>query len=314
MFDWIKENSTAFVIAVILHLVFFGALLFNWQMDKPKKIVLEQGDVIQVTSVDANTYDAEIQKIDQQKQAEQQLKAESQRKAKELKKKKRQEEQRRQQEKKHKSEELKQKKAAAAKKKEEQRKAALIKEKKLKEEERKKLKLKEAERKEAEKKAAEEKRQLEARLKEEERKKEQQEKQRLEEQKKQQEAERKRQAAEKKQQLAELKRKEQRDRLERERRSKGIVNRHVALIAQKIERSWRQPLGAPANLQCKIDIVLLPSGNVVSVKVVESSGNLSFDRSVETAVRKASPLPVPTDSVIFKEFEVMRLRFEPGSD
>ncbi|NOQ78481.1 MAG: cell envelope integrity protein TolA, partial [Gammaproteobacteria bacterium] len=112
---------------------------------------------------------------------------------------------------------------------------------------------------------------------------------------------------------AELKRKEQRDRAERERRSKGIINRHVALIVQKIERNWRQPLDAPSGLVCKIEIMLLPSGNVVSVKIIESSGNQAFDRSVETAVRKASPLPVPTDSVIFKEFEVMRLRFEPGS-
>lgn len=304
MFDWIRENSIAFVVAVVLHFIFFGALFFNWQMDKPKKIVLEQGDVIQVTSVDANTYDAEIKKIEEQKKAKQRLKkqrkAEAERKAQALKKKKQQEQARRQKEKKQKAEELKRKKAAAAKKKKEAKKKA--------EQEKKS--------KEAEKKAAEAKRKKAEQKRKEEQKKAEQEKRRLEEEKKEEKkrraAEQKRKAEEEKKHQAELRRQEERANAERKRLSKGIINRHVAMIAQKIERNWRQPLDAPTNLQCKIDIVLLPSGKVVSVKVVESSGNLSFDRSVETAVRRASPLPVPADSVIFKQFEVMRLRFEPG--
>lgn len=310
MFDWIKENSTAFVIAVILHVVFLGALFFNWQMDKPKKIVLEQGDIIQVNSVDANTYDAEIRKIEEQKKAEKQRKAQAERKAQKLKEQKRLKEKKRKEAKRRKAEELKQqaaerkKQAAAAKKKEAQRKAALLKEKQLKEKQ-----LKEKQRKEAEKKAALEKRKKaeakkkqEAKRKEDARKKAQQEKA---EQRRKAEAEKKRQA--------EQKRKEERERADYLRKSKGIVNRHVALITQKIERNWRRPLDSPPKLQCKIEIVLRASGNVLSVKIVESSGNQSFDRSVETAVRKASPLPVPADSAIFKEFEVMRLRFEPGS-
>ncbi|MCN4144166.1 MAG: cell envelope integrity protein TolA [Thiohalomonas sp.] len=238
MLDWIKDNSTAFAIAVVFHLLFLAALLVNCQMDKPDKIVLKQGDIIQVSAVDANSYDAEVRKIEQKKKAEQRKKVQAKRKAQELAKKKKQEEIRKKKEKQGKADELKRKKAAVAKKK-----------------------------KEALKKAEQEK-------------------------KRKKEADKKRQP--------ELKRKEQRDRAERE-------------IVQKIERNWRQPLEVPSRLECKIEIVLLPSGNVVAVKVVESSGNQAFDRSVETAVRKASPLPVPTDSVIFKEFEVMRLRFEPGS-
>ena len=310
MFDWIKENSTAFVIAVILHVVFLGALFFNWQMDKPKKIVLEQGDIIQVNSVDANTYDAEIRKIEEQKKAEKQRKAQAERKAQKLKEQKRLEEKKRKEAKRRKAEELKQqaaerkKQAAAAKKKEAQRKAALLKEKQLKEKQLKEKKRKEAEKKAAleKRKKAEAKKKQEAKRKEDARKKAQQEKA---EQRRKAEAEKKRQA--------EQKRKEERERADYLRKSKGIVNRHVALITQKIERNWRRPLDSPPKLQCKIEIVLRASGNVLSVKIVESSGNQSFDRSVETAVRKASPLPVPADSAIFKEFEVMRLRFEPGS-
>lgn len=315
MFEWIKNNITAFIIAVVLHLIFLAALLVNWQMDKPRQIVLEQGDIIQTTSVDANSYDAKIKKIEEQKRAEKQRKAQAEQVAHERKEKKRREEMHRKQEKKRKAEEkrkkekeLKRKKAAEAKKKEEQRKEDLLKEK---------------QRKESEQKAAEEKRQKEQKLKEkadrkkkaeqEKKRKEAEKKQKAEQEKKRREAEQKQKAEQEKKRQAELKRKEERERAEFLRKSKGIVNRHVAMIAQKIERNWRQPLNAPRDLQCKIDIVLQSNGNVISVKIAESSGNLSFDRSVETAVRKASPLPVPVDNVIFKQFEAMRLRFEPGN-
>ena len=315
MIEWIKENSIAFTIAVILHLLFIGALLFNWEYDKPKQIVLKQGDVIQTTAVDANSFNAKIEQIEQQKKAEQQRKAAEARKKKALKEKKRREELKR-------KEEQKRKKAEAARKKEQQRKAALLKEKKLKEQKlkEKKLrekKLKEKKRKEAEKKAAEEKRKKELARKKadarkaEEKKRKEAEQKRIAEQKRKEEQRQKAEAEKKRQ--AELRRQQERERAERERLSRGTVNKYVALIAQKIERNWRQPLDAPRNLQCKIDIRLRSTGEVVSVKIAESSGNASFDRSVETAVRRASPLPVPKDSVIFKEFEVMRLRFEPGS-
>ena len=320
MIEWIKENSIAFTIAVILHLLFIGALLFNWEYDKPKQIVLKQGDVIQTTAVDANSFNAKIEQIEQkkeqQKKAEQQRKAAEERNKKALKEKKRREELKR-------KEEQKRKKAEAARKKEQQRKAALLKEKKLKEQ-----KLKEQKRKEAEKKAAEEKRKKEEARKKaearkaeaqkaEEKKRKEAEQKRKEEQKriaeqKRKEQQRRKAEAEKKRQ-AELRRQQERERAERERLSRGIVNKYVALIAQKIERNWRQPLDAPRDLQCKIDIRLRSNGDVLNVQIAESSGNAAFDRSVITAVRRASPLPVPKDSVIFKEFEVMRLRFEPGS-
>lgn len=309
MVEWIKENSIAFTIAVILHLLFIGALLFNWEYDKPKKIVLKQGDVIQTTAVDANSFNARIEEIERKKKSEQQRKAEQARKKKALAEKKRKEELRQ-------KEEQKRKQAEATRKKEQQRKAALLKKKKLQEQKLKEKKLKEQKRQEAEKKTAEEKRKkAEARKIAEARKKAEQKK--IAEAKRKAEAKRiaearKKAEAEKKRQ-AELKRQQERERAERERLSRGIVNKYVALIAQKIERNWRQPPGTPANLQCKIDIRLRSNGDVISVKIAESSGNAAFDRSVETAVRKASPLPVPRDSVIFKQFEVMRLRFEPGS-
>jgi TonB family protein len=50
--------------------------------------------------------------------------------------------------------------------------------------------------------------------------------------------------------------------------------------------------------------------DVLSVRIVESSGNVAFDRSVEQAVRSASPLPRPSDPALYdREIE---FTFEPA--
>jgi hypothetical protein len=36
-----------------------------------------------------------------------------------------------------------------------------------------------------------------------------------------------------------------------------------------------------------------------------------FDRSVENAVHKASPMPLPKDAAVFKYFRELRLIFKP---
>jgi colicin import membrane protein len=44
---------------------------------------------------------------------------------------------------------------------------------------------------------------------------------------------------------------------------------------------------------------------------VRSSGDPVFDRSVETAVYKAAPLPLPPDASLFNHFRDLRLIFKP---
>ncbi len=308
MFSWIKENSIAFTFAVFFHLLLLAVLFFNWPTDKPKKIVLNKGNSVQVRAVNSNDYMAEVNNIKQQKIAEKRYQDKLKRKKIADKKKKKAALKKAQQEKKRQQAE---KKAAIQRKKEAIRKKA-EKEKRKKEAKRKKAekeKRKIEQRKKAEKKKAQEvekKRKIEKKRKAKARAKAK-EKREIEEKRK---AEKQREADSEHQ--AELKRQALQDEAIKEIRSKGIIKRHVALIQQKIERNWRQPLGSPKRLECRIKIVLVAGGRVTSVSIIKSSGNLSFDRSVENAVRRASPLPVPTDNVLFKKFEVMRLLFDPG--
>ena len=82
-------------------------------------------------------------------------------------------------------------------------------------------------------------------------------------------------------------------------------------LADHIANRWLRPPGLPTGLRCKVRIEILPNGEVISVKILQSSGNPSFDTSVENAVYKSSPLPLPEDPKAFER--VLEPTFTPES-
>jgi colicin import membrane protein len=121
------------------------------------------------------------------------------------------------------------------------------------------------------------------------------------------EAERKRKAEEAARARAEA---ELQAQLEAE-RVQSVLGEYIAYIADKVERNWRQPQGTPAGLKCTVNVKLIPGGDVVSARVVQSSGDTLFDDSAEKAVLKASPLPVPDDPSAAKHFRDFNFVFKP---
>jgi colicin import membrane protein len=86
----------------------------------------------------------------------------------------------------------------------------------------------------------------------------------------------------------------------------------AAAIHRKVTQAWNRPTKMTGELSCLITVVLLPTGDVMSVSIEKSSGNAVFDSSAERAVHKASPLPVPKDYAVFeKNFSSFRFNFEP---
>lgn len=82
-------------------------------------------------------------------------------------------------------------------------------------------------------------------------------------------------------------------------------------IQEKIERNWVRPPGTDG-LKCTVSVRLGANGSVLLVSVVESSGHIAFDRSVEAAVRRADPLPVPTSEPLKSRFRRgLTLVFDP---
>ena len=95
-------------------------------------------------------------------------------------------------------------------------------------------------------------------------------------------------------------------------RIQGVVAEYIGYIQERIQRSWLRPPGSPAGLSCVVQVSLIPGGEVARVQIVRSSGDPVFDRSVESAVYKASPLPLPPDAALFKHFRDLRLIFKPN--
>lgn len=87
--------------------------------------------------------------------------------------------------------------------------------------------------------------------------------------------------------------------------------RHQAAIRNAIKLKWSRPPGARNEMQAILQVNLIPGGEVVQVRVAESSGSSAFDRSAVAAVKNASPLPVPAGELFNEHFRSFKLRFNP---
>lgn len=103
----------------------------------------------------------------------------------------------------------------------------------------------------------------------------------------------------------------EREEAARQARADEFADKYRAIIRQKVSRNWVRPGSTGKGLQCTVRVRLLASGDVLEAKVVNSSGNSLFDRSVENAVRKASPLPIPQEKDLFDYFREIEFLFNP---
>lgn len=74
-----------------------------------------------------------------------------------------------------------------------------------------------------------------------------------------------------------------------------LVGQHRDQISAKVRGNTRLPDSVTGNPEVRCLVKLLPTGEVVSVKVTQSSGNLAYDEAVKRAIEKSSPLPLPTE-------------------
>lgn len=89
----------------------------------------------------------------------------------------------------------------------------------------------------------------------------------------------------------------------------GELNRYLMLIQQKVERNWVRPPSALAGLECEVAVVQLPNGDVMDARTVRCNGDEAVRRSVENAVRRSSPLPLPDNRALFERN--LRFVFKP---
>ncbi|HAU1296279.1 TPA: cell envelope integrity protein TolA [Legionella pneumophila] len=98
---------------------------------------------------------------------------------------------------------------------------------------------------------------------------------------------------------------------ERQARIAGEVDKYKALIVNAIGRNWILPENVDSSLSSQFRIRLAPDGTVLEVSLTRSSGDPLLDRSAQTAIYKASPLPVPKDVETFNLFRDISLTVRP---
>lgn len=71
-------------------------------------------------------------------------------------------------------------------------------------------------------------------------------------------------------------------------------------IATKVRGNTIQPAALQGNPVAVFTVNLLPSGEVLSVKLKRSSGVRAWDEATERAILKSSPLPKPAEESVFR--------------
>lgn len=98
---------------------------------------------------------------------------------------------------------------------------------------------------------------------------------------------------------------------EKNTRIAGEIDRYKALIISAISRQWILPENAKNSVSSEFRIRLAPDGSVLEVTLTRGSGDSVLDHSAQSAIYKASPLPVPTDPDAFNTFRDISLTVRP---
>ncbi len=89
----------------------------------------------------------------------------------------------------------------------------------------------------------------------------------------------------------------------------GALERYMFALQQKVQRNWVKPASAGPGLECVVSVRQLPGGEVVDVTIGTCNGDAAVQRSIEAAIYKASPLPLPDDPSLFERN--LRFTFKP---
>lgn len=142
-------------------------------------------------------------------------------------------------------------------------------------------------------------------------KKQKQEQQRLAALEKKRQQEKEQALKEEQARKAALKAKQLAEQKKEQARLSGLIGKYKALIIQAISEQWILPHHVDKSLSCKFEIKIAPTGQVLSVRLLRSSGDSVLDRSAQTAIYKASPLPVPREQKAYELFRTVSLTVRP---
>jgi len=89
----------------------------------------------------------------------------------------------------------------------------------------------------------------------------------------------------------------------------GDIDKYRAAIAAKVRGNLLRPPGLSGNPEAVFEVIQLPSGEVLEVRLKRSSGVAALDDAIERAIRRSSPLPLPDNRSQFQR--TLELKFRP---
>jgi colicin import membrane protein len=90
-----------------------------------------------------------------------------------------------------------------------------------------------------------------------------------------------------------------------------LLDEYKRRVSERIKRFIVLPPNIQGNPEAQFEVVQIPGGEVLSVKLKRSSGVAAYDGAVERAILKAQPLPPPPDPARFNEVRELELKFRP---
>ena len=78
------------------------------------------------------------------------------------------------------------------------------------------------------------------------------------------------------------------------------VQTFQAGIYDLVRKNWSRPPSARNGMQARFLVELIPTGELLSVTLVDGSGSAAFDRAAEQAIRRARRFDVPEDNSVFE--------------
>jgi colicin import membrane protein len=94
--------------------------------------------------------------------------------------------------------------------------------------------------------------------------------------------------------------------------TQALIDDYIARISAKVRQRVILPNDLEGNPEAVFQVDLLASGEVVTAKLLKSSGSSPYDAAVQRAILAAQPLPVPEDPRLFHAtFQNFLLSFRP---
>ncbi|MDQ6997553.1 MAG: TonB family protein [Mariprofundus sp.] len=91
--------------------------------------------------------------------------------------------------------------------------------------------------------------------------------------------------------------------------SNSEKERYIALITAAVQQHWKVSASASKFNDPLVEMKLLPTGDIASIRILESSGNAAMDASLIRAINAAAPFELPRERYAF--FLDNRMRFHP---